>query len=252
MDSSVETLQLALEAIDLAPRLFVLWAVHPGRGAGQAPGGAGHDGRGDLQIAQQLGGRRVGDPRLHLLLRLQEQLRLLKNSRADLRCALAPGGIQLPSLSGGEPMPRQRRRHPPAIVQAEPRHRHQILHRHMRRDLPLAHLLLDGLRQHYKHIFLDSPPSTAVTDAVFLSKSVDGVVLILRSGDTVRDIARNGLAQLESVGAHIIGAVLNGVEIGGDGYYSYQYYYYYYGEDGEKKRKSSRKRKPKSAYGEEV
>lgn len=44
-------------------------------------------------------------------------------------------------------MPRQCRRHPLAVVQADTRHRHQILHRHVRRDPALAHLLLDALRQ---------------------------------------------------------------------------------------------------------
>jgi hypothetical protein len=39
------------------------------------------------------------------------------------------------------------RRHPLAILQALARHRHQKLHRHLRRHLALAHLLLDRFRQ---------------------------------------------------------------------------------------------------------
>lgn len=112
--------------------------------------------------------------------------------------------------------------------------------------------LLNVLRKQYNHILIDSPPSTAVTDAVVLSKSVDGVILVIRAGDTAREIVKNGIAQLGDVGAHILGAVLNGVNMGRDSYYYYQYYYYYYGEDEEKKRKSRRKRKPKSKYGEEA
>jgi hypothetical protein len=41
----------------------------------------------------------------------------------------------------------QDRRHPLAILQALARHRHQKLQRHLRRDLALAHLPLDRLRQ---------------------------------------------------------------------------------------------------------
>jgi len=108
--------------------------------------------------------------------------------------------------------------------------------------------LLNDLRKHYAHILIDSPPSTAVTDAVVLSKSVDGVILVIRAGDTAREIVKNGIAQLESVGAHILGAVLNGIDISKDSYYYYQYYYYYYGEDGGKKKKSRRKKKSKSWY----
>jgi hypothetical protein len=44
-------------------------------------------------------------------------------------------------------MPGEDRRHPLAILQALARHRHQKLHRHLRQDLPLAHLLLDCFRQ---------------------------------------------------------------------------------------------------------
>jgi exopolysaccharide transport family protein len=112
--------------------------------------------------------------------------------------------------------------------------------------------LLNDLRKRYAHILMDSSPSTAVTDVVVLSKWVDGVVLVIRAGDTAREIVKNGVAQFGAVGAHILGAVLNGVDMGKDSYYYYQYYYYYYGEDGERKKKSRRKTKSKSKYGEEA
>ena len=112
--------------------------------------------------------------------------------------------------------------------------------------------LLDTLRKQYNHILIDSSPSTAVTDAVVLSKSVDGIVLVIRAGDMAREMVRNGVAQFEAVGARVLGAVLNGVDMGRDSYYYYQYYYYYYGEDGDRKRKSRRKKRSKSRYGEEA
>jgi len=112
--------------------------------------------------------------------------------------------------------------------------------------------LLNVLRKKYAHILIDSPPSTAVTDAVVLSKFVDGVVLVIRADSTVREIAKNCVAQFGTVGANILGVVLNGVDIGRDSYYYYQYYYYYYGEDREKKKKSRKQRKSKNRYGEEV
>lgn len=107
--------------------------------------------------------------------------------------------------------------------------------------------LLDRLRKGYTHILIDSPPATAVTDPVILSKSVDGVVLVIRAGDTAREIVRNCVGQFQAVGAHILGAILNGVDIGRDKYYYYQYYHYYYGEDGDggKKKKHQRKKKSK-------
>jgi capsular exopolysaccharide synthesis family protein len=112
--------------------------------------------------------------------------------------------------------------------------------------------LLNDLRKKYAHILIDSPPATAVTDAIVLSKAVDGVILVIRTGDTPREIIRNGVAQFEAVGAHMLGAILNGVDMGRDSYYYYQYYYYYYGEDGERKKKSRRKKKQKPHYSEET
>jgi len=114
--------------------------------------------------------------------------------------------------------------------------------------------LLKALRKRYDRILIDSPPITAVTDAVILSKYVDGVVVVIRAGDTVREVAKNSLNQLQAVGAHILGGVLNAVDIGKDKYYYYyyyQYYNYYYGDDGDKKkarRKKRRKKKSKNAY----
>ena len=118
--------------------------------------------------------------------------------------------------------------------------------------------LVKELRKHYTRILIDSPPITAVTDSMILSKYVDGVIVIIRAGDTVRDVAKNSIKQLQTVGAHILGGILNAVDIGKDKYYYYyyyQYYNYYYGDDGEKKKrrhKKRRKKKSKSAYyGEE-
>ena len=108
--------------------------------------------------------------------------------------------------------------------------------------------LLDRLRKHCARIIIDSPPITAVTDAVVLAKFADGLVLVISAGETPREIIQNGLGQLRSVNAHVLGAVLNGVEMGRDSTYYYQYYYYYYGEEGEKKKKTHRKKRSENRY----
>ncbi|MCX5853873.1 MAG: polysaccharide biosynthesis tyrosine autokinase [Deltaproteobacteria bacterium] len=112
--------------------------------------------------------------------------------------------------------------------------------------------LIEQARTRYERIIIDSPPITAVTDAVILSSFADGVVIVIRAGETHREIIRNGIAQLKAVNAHILGAVLNGVEMGRDSYYYYQYYYYYYGEDGEKRKKTRPKKKAVGRYGEAI
>jgi exopolysaccharide transport family protein len=116
--------------------------------------------------------------------------------------------------------------------------------------------LLVALRKKYNHILIDSSPVTAVTDALVLSKSADGVIMVIRTGDMARQIVKNGIGQFNNVGAHIIGAVLNGIDLSSSkySYYYYQYYRYYYGEDGEKKKPIGKKRKKRSKtrYGTEA
>jgi Mrp family chromosome partitioning ATPase len=48
---------------------------------------------------------------------------------------------------------------------------------------------------------------------------VEGVVLVIQVGVTARDVIANSLRQLQDVQAHILGAVLNAVNIGKDSYY---------------------------------
>ncbi len=109
--------------------------------------------------------------------------------------------------------------------------------------------LMEVLRQHYDRIIIDSSPITAVTDASVLSDVVDGVVFVVRSGRTVRDVVKNALDSLQIVKAKIFGAVLNGVNVGKEGYYYYQYNYYYYGEDGDTKKKTRRQKRSSKTYG---
>lgn len=110
--------------------------------------------------------------------------------------------------------------------------------------------VLELLGKNYTRILLDSPPVTAVTDAVVLAKAVDGVLVVVRAGETPREIVQNGVENLRGVNANILGAILNGVNMGKDGYDYYQYYYYYYGEDEKKSKKDRSRWKAKSSYRE--
>jgi succinoglycan biosynthesis transport protein ExoP len=100
-----------------------------------------------------------------------------------------------------------------------------------------------GLKEKYEIIIIDTPPLTAVTDAVALSQYVDGVMLVSRTGITPRRVVKNSIEQLKAVNANILGVVLNGV--GKDRYYYSPYYYGYYGEDDDKKKKSGKIKQPK-------
>lgn len=91
--------------------------------------------------------------------------------------------------------------------------------------------LLQEAVEAYDIVLIDTPPTIAVTDSSVLAQIVDGVVLIISSGEVSRDYALRAKEQLEKVGAKIIGAVLNKVEMKSKEHY----YYYYYGEGHSKK-----------------
>jgi len=100
-------------------------------------------------------------------------------------------------------------------------------------DLLSSHRLTDAiaeLRTKYKFIVIDSPPVMAATDAVMLSVQADGVLLVVRSGETPKEAFTRTRDLLTSVKSHLLGVVLNAVDASApDYYYSYRYYPYSYG-----------------------
>ena len=100
-------------------------------------------------------------------------------------------------------------------------------------DLLSSHKLADALgqlRSQYKFIVIDSPPIMAATDAVILSVQADGVLLVVRSGETPKEAFTRAKDLLTSVKCNLLGVVLNAVDSSApDYYYSYRYYPYSYG-----------------------
>jgi succinoglycan biosynthesis transport protein ExoP len=101
-------------------------------------------------------------------------------------------------------------------------------------DLLSSHRLADAiaeLRTKFKFIVIDTPPIMAATDAVILSVQADGVLLIVRSGETPKEAFTRTRDLLVSVNCHLLGVVLNAVDSNApDYYYSYRYYPYAYGD----------------------
>jgi len=100
-------------------------------------------------------------------------------------------------------------------------------------DLLSSHKLSDAiaeLRTKFKFIVIDSPPIMAATDAVILSVQADGVLLVVRSGETPKVAFTRTRDLLTSVKSRMLGVVLNAVDSSApDYYYSYRYYPYSYG-----------------------
>ena len=91
--------------------------------------------------------------------------------------------------------------------------------------------LIKELSERYDRVIFDTPPVAPVTDAALLSSMVDGVILVVRAGETKKDLLRKSVDHLDNVRANIVGVVLNNVDPKNrrTGYY-YNYYYQRYGE----------------------
>lgn len=86
---------------------------------------------------------------------------------------------------------------------------------------------LEMLRERYDYIIIDSPPVDLVVDAAALSPLCDGVLFVVRAGQSERGAVVHGVEQLKYAGANMIGFVFNGVNAettGGSSRNRYQRY----------------------------
>jgi Mrp family chromosome partitioning ATPase/uncharacterized protein involved in exopolysaccharide biosynthesis len=88
-------------------------------------------------------------------------------------------------------------------------------------------VLLQELARSFDLVILDTPPVLATADAGIVGSIADGVLLVVRAGQTDRVAAKRAQHQLVNAGARIVGTVLNdpGGEVSqyGDYYYPYDY-----------------------------
>lgn len=73
--------------------------------------------------------------------------------------------------------------------------------------------VLKTLGETFDYVILDSPPVQLVSDASVLSRHVNEVVYVVRADDTPYQLARNGIKRLRSAGGHVMGVVLNQMNI---------------------------------------
>jgi succinoglycan biosynthesis transport protein ExoP len=85
--------------------------------------------------------------------------------------------------------------------------------------------LLDQMTKIYDFVVVDSPPVIPVSDALVLSKMVDGVVLVIDSRRTPKSQVKAAQARLRYARAKIFGFVLNRMSPS-----SLHYHYHYYSE----------------------
>ncbi len=85
--------------------------------------------------------------------------------------------------------------------------------------------LLATLKGRYQRIIIDSAPMHAVSDALYLSTLVDGVVYVVKADATKDKLIKAGLNHLEDSNARVLGVVLNQMDVEKEARYGEQYTY---------------------------
>ena len=109
--------------------------------------------------------------------------------------------------------------------------------------------ILEELKNTYDILLIDTPPALAVTDAAVLVPYVEGVLLVVKPGNTNMATLRRLVNQFHQINANVLGVVLNDINLRSTsyGYYykHYKYYNSYTNKDGTKKATKKKNLRPK-------
>jgi succinoglycan biosynthesis transport protein ExoP len=149
-------------------------------------------------------------PRVHKMFPVSSEIGLASAIRGD--CDLS-AAIQMSGVPGLWILPCGPRPSNPAELLTSPRFQE----------------MLQEIRSKFDFVIVDTPPVLVVTDPCVVAPRVDGVVLALRLARNVRPSAERARDVFASLGANILGVVVNGVGDGRQvyGYSTYQYGYKY-------------------------
>ena len=87
--------------------------------------------------------------------------------------------------------------------------------------------VIEAVRPRYDLVLIDAPPVMGVSDTSVLVREVDGVIIVVQHRNYPRSMVRRARAAVETLGANMVGLVLNNMSAthGHEQYY-YQYQYY--------------------------
>lgn len=95
--------------------------------------------------------------------------------------------------------------------------------------------LIQDVKQRFDLVLVDSPPILGVSDASVLASEVDLTMIVVQHRKLPRNMLLRVKNAVENVGGHVIGVVLNNVDVRSDSQYQYytSYYTYYAPAEGQ-------------------
>ena len=95
---------------------------------------------------------------------------------------------------------------------------------------------LEQARKEFGYIIIDSPPMAVASDTIPLSNVSDGVLYVVDAKSSDKRRVKTAINDLKRNGGHVIGVVLNKVDMSDENRYGYGYGYGYGGDDDGKKK----------------
>lgn len=91
---------------------------------------------------------------------------------------------------------------------------------------PRLREMINALNDTYDFILCDSPPLLSVADSLSISRILDGTLIVARAGATTYEDLKKGIKSLASVNAHLLGIIINAIDVRKSDYRYYQRQYY--------------------------
>jgi capsular exopolysaccharide synthesis family protein len=93
---------------------------------------------------------------------------------------------------------------------------------------PRLRELFSEIKFYFDTVIVDSPPVIPVTDALVLSPEMDGALMVVKAGETHKEVARRAVDLMRNAGFNILGVIINNQKGVLPYYYDHKYYGYQY------------------------
>ena len=101
-------------------------------------------------------------------------------------------------------------------------------------DSPRLTEVFEEMKFYFDLIVVDSAPVIPVSDVIVLLPEVEATLMVVKAGDTPREVVKRAVELVQNSGGKIVGMVMNNLEGVLPYYYNYNYYGYRYGYAGKR------------------